>query len=122
MIAKQLLAKITNFNDVAKISGVDSAVIRGWKTRNPRLDLFIAVADAMGYEIIMRKKSAKFRLVTAPKGRIDAFRDNEKIGFVEAETLFAIDKDGYSHEVGPISHRVEIHGKLEAWRTAKSGE
>lgn len=35
--------------------------------------------------------------------------------FVEDDKLYAVDDKGYSKEVGPISHRVEIIGKYTAW-------
>lgn len=116
-LTKQLLRAVAEhgYAPTARISGVSSDVIKGWEKRNPRLDLFLAVADAAGFEITMRKKSPKFRLMTRAE-RIEAFEDNRLIGYVSDETLFAIDKDGYAHEVGPISHRVEIQGKLDKWR------
>lgn len=47
--------------------------------------------------------------------RIEAYRENTLVGYAENDKLYAIDKNGYAVEIGPVSHRVEIAGKLDAW-------
>jgi len=47
--------------------------------------------------------------------RIEAYRGNDLIGYVENDQLFAIDAKGYAEPIGEINHRCEIAGKLEAW-------
>lgn len=51
--------------------------------------------------------------------RIEAFRDNQLIGYAEDDILFVIGADGYAEPVGMINHRAEIAGKLDAWRSGK---
>lgn len=50
--------------------------------------------------------------------RIEAYRDNVMVGYVEDDTLFAVDHRGYASEVGAINHRVEIETKLNEWRNS----
>lgn len=121
-LTQQLLRAVEEhgYASTARVSGVSSDVIKGWSKRNPRLDLFLAVANATGFEITMKKKSPKFRIINAPRGRIEAFEDNRMVGYVENDTLYAIDKHGYAHDAGSVSHRVEIKAKLNEWRKGAS--
>ena len=49
--------------------------------------------------------------------RIKIFDDNNcVVGYVEDETLYAIDRDGYAVPVGTISHQNEIEKTLTEWR------
>jgi hypothetical protein len=54
--------------------------------------------------------------------RIEAYRGNELIGYVENDQLFAIDAKGYATMIGEVSHRVEIAGKLDAWVKSKQSK
>lgn len=41
---------------------------------------------------------------------------NVVVGYVENETLYAIDRDGYAVPVGTINHPNEIAESLTEWR------
>lgn len=47
--------------------------------------------------------------------RIEAWTDNELIGYAQDDVLYGI-RNGYAEEIGPVSHRVEIAAKLALWR------
>lgn len=58
----------------------------------------------------------KYQLVTKD-GRIDIMINRSRVvGYVEDDTLTALDAQGYAVPVGVINHRAEIIGKLDAWR------
>lgn len=58
----------------------------------------------------------KYQLVNQD-GRINIMVNQSKIvGYVEDETLTALDAQGYAVPIGAINHRAEIIGKLDAWR------
>lgn len=110
-IVRQLAGIIRNVPANATKSGVPDPTLRSWfkKRRTPRIDLFIAAAEAEGYEVILRRK-------TMPKiidrnDRVEVFERNELIAYVEEETLFKIVK-GYAEPIGRVNHRSEIIGKL----------
>lgn len=43
------------------------------------------------------------------------FNENVKIGYVENDTLYAIDKDGYAEWLCKITDKSEIEPRLTAW-------
>ena len=51
--------------------------------------------------------------LTYRNGRTELYTGNELRAYVEDETLFAIDKDGYAVQIATIEHRAEI---IEKWR------
>jgi formylmethanofuran dehydrogenase subunit A len=64
------------------------------------------------------KPMGKYQLVTKD-GRIDIMVNRTRVvGYVEDDTLTAIDAQGYAVPIGAINHRAEIIGKLDAWRAA----
>lgn len=48
--------------------------------------------------------------------RLNIYDGNVIVGYVEGETLFGIDKDGYAEEIGRIDHQNEIEQRLNEWR------
>lgn len=120
-------------NRIANNANVPRATIDSWlrQDRTPRIDLVSRVATAAGFELILQpcqKPKAttmpatatadptKYQLVNKD-GRIDVMVNRSRlVGYVEDDTLTALDKAGYAVQVGPINHRTEIIGKLDAWR------
>lgn len=60
-------------------------------------------------------KTNTIKIVTR-NARIEAFRSNQLIGYVENDELFAIDGSGYAEQIGTVGHRSEIAGKLIEWQ------
>lgn len=50
-------------------------------------------------------------------GRTELYIGNELRAYVEDETLFALDKDGYAVQIATIEHRSEIIEKWQNWLT-----
>ena len=51
---------------VAKAAGIATSTIYFWlsgKTKKPRLDTIIKVADVLGYNVVLVRKQAQLRLV-----------------------------------------------------------
>lgn len=121
---QQVGSKTSTIARLAEKSGVPYPTIMRWSKRqaSPRIDLFIALANAAGFELELVPKEKKMnkpkpiKLVTRSVNRIEAYLDNAVVGYVENDTLFAIDAKGFASEVGPINHRVEIADKLIMWR------
>jgi transcriptional regulator with XRE-family HTH domain len=121
-LVKELLGDKTpaQLNRICERSGVCRVTINSWLRdhRTPRVDLLVAVANAMGYELIMTKTrqmpsaANKTRIINAGKDRIEAWRGNKLIGYVENDILHKVGADGFATPVGPINHRAEIAGKL----------
>ncbi|RUW55642.1 hypothetical protein EOA32_01075 [Mesorhizobium sp. M1A.F.Ca.ET.072.01.1.1] len=63
----------------------------------------------------------KYQLVNKD-GRIDIMVNRSRVvGYVEDDTLTALDAQGYAVQIGAINHRAEIIGKLDAWRQTHLG-
>lgn len=123
-----------------KRAGVSYVTVWNWyaKHNSAGIDKFCKVANALGYEVglfrvqqpleqptMTRKPSqaatSKLRLTNAINGgRINVMNGDKIAGYVEDDTLFGMDKDGYAVRVDSIAHRVEIIGKLENWRNKPS--
>ncbi len=119
-IVRQLAELVTDPVTTATRTGVRIETLFNWfkGATAPRLDLFIAVANSKGYDVILRKQKS-MRIINSNK-RIECFIGGELIAYVENDILFGI-KGGYAEEICTISHRVEIPAKLAPWR-AKNGQ
>lgn len=62
----------------------------------------------------MTKRLQTIKIVTTAE-RIEAYERNKLIGFVQDDTLFTINSNGYSENIGSVNHRSEIAGKLIAY-------
>lgn len=96
-------------------SGVSASVLLSWRKdeRNPRLDLFLAVAETAGFEVTLNQK--KTRILPTASG-CKVMHGNDQIAYVDHDVLYVIDADGYANEAGTINHKSEIIGKIEEWR------
>lgn len=109
---------------ICEAAEIERPTVDSWikHRRTPRVDLLARVATAAGFELILQpqqpkaKPMGKYTLVTKD-GRIDIMVNRSKlVGYVEDETLTALDASGYAVPIGAINHRAEIIGKLDAWR------
>lgn len=64
----------------------------------------------------MPKKISSTKIIIRNE-RIEAYQNNELIGYVEDDTLYGM-RNGYAEPVGPVNHRVEIAAKLAIWRAS----
>lgn len=113
-------------NRICETAHIERMTVNSWirQARMPRVDLLAKVAAAAGFELTLQprqepkaKPMGKYTLVTKD-GRIDIMINRSKmVGYVEDDTLTALDASGYAVQIGAINHRAEIIGKLDAWRT-----
>jgi len=128
-------------NRLCEQADIGRMTVDSWikQRRTPRVDLLAKVGAAAGFELIfqprltasedrkettMRTATAiatnptKYTLVNQDK-RINIMINRSRlVGYVEDDTLTALDAQGYAVPVGTINHRAEIIGKLDAWRAA----
>lgn len=122
-------------NKLCEQADIGRMTVDSWikQRRTPRVDLLAKVAAAAGFELILqpqqkpkeqtamlataaRPVTTKYTLVNQDK-RINVMINRSRlVGYVEDNTLTALDAEGYAVQVGPINHRAEIIGKLDAWR------
>ena len=116
-------------NRICETAHIERMTVNSWirQARMPRVDLLAKVAAAAGFELILQPKEKPMRTATAPTKytlvnqdkRISIMINRSKVvGYVEDDTLTALDAQGYAVPVGAINHRAEIIGKLDAWRAA----
>ena len=55
-------------------------------------------------------------------GMIQIWEKHKKIAFVENETLYKIDSNGYAVEICKVNHRIEILGKLAEYNSKNSNK
>lgn len=51
--------------------------------------------------------------------RADIFLENIRVGYVENDVLYGMDRKGYAVEICVITHKSDINGKLTEWRKVR---